>query len=362
MDAGAAIDSEQLGDASRDVLWQVLQAAPDALMVVDADGIIRLATSRAADMFGQPIEELVGQPIEELVPPNVRKAHRSHREDYVNQPNVRPMGVGLDLQAVAGDGSVFPVEVSLSPLVANGRKLTIAAVRDVTERRANEQQLRLAHEELRLLDERERIARDLHDTVIQRLFAAGMSLQATAVKVDDDPEVRDRLQRAVDDLDETIREIRTAIFGLQAPVQSDSGVRRRLMAILDDIGQTFADPVRLTIDGPVDNLVDERVAEQLLPTVREAVTNAARHAAAATVSVEVRVGDELVLRVRDDGTGFTRTPTRGNGLTNMRARAHRLGGNMDVTSSPEDGTTITWQVPITAAPAAGSPSVEEHDR
>jgi hypothetical protein len=144
----------------------------------------------------------------------MRAVHVRHRADYAAGPTPRPMGAGLELEGRRRDGSTFPVEISLSPLRTAEQMLVIAAVRDITERRTVEERALAAERELGQLEDRERIARELHDTVIQRLFATGMALQSMASQLPE--EQSQRLEQAVDDLDETIREVRTAIFGLRS--------------------------------------------------------------------------------------------------------------------------------------------------
>ncbi|WP_285564912.1 sensor histidine kinase, partial [Actinomadura rubrobrunea] len=184
-------------------------------------------------------------------------------------------------------------------------------------------------ERLALLEDRDRIARDLHDTVIQRLFATAMTLMS-AGKITQRRDVAVRVQRAVDDLDDTIRQIRSTIFALQAG-PDEEGLRSRLHAVVDEAADHlgFAPSVRL--DGLLDTAVSDEVGEHLLAVAREALSNVARHARAreAQVAVDVR-DDEVVLRVEDDGVGLCEGGRR-SGLRNMAERAERLGGSFQAT-------------------------------
>lgn len=201
--------------------------------------------------------------------------------------------------------------------------------------------------ELALAEDRERIARDLHDSVIQRLFATGMSLQTTnRLVVADPPMAQERIERAVDDLDVTIREIRTAIFGLEQRRTSSTGLRAALLAIArESAGAIGAEP-RLTLAGPMDTLVPAPIADAVLAVVREALSNVARHAAAGTVEVEVAVDRDVAVRIHDDGVGLAPDRSDGNGLRNLRERAVRLGGAATITSGASGGTTVEWCVPL----------------
>jgi signal transduction histidine kinase len=202
-------------------------------------------------------------------------------------------------------------------------------------------------ERLTVLQDRERIARDLHDLVIQRLYATGMSLQA-ALPLIAAPEVSDRVSRAVDALDETIGEIRSAIFALQArPDIQRPGVRERIQDILEEMTGLLGFTPSLSLAGDLGEQVPDDAAEHLLGTLREALSNAARHAAASRVDVTMEAGRDLILVVRDDGVGMSGTVRR-SGLANLAERAEQLGGTLQVRRAAGGGTELHWQVPLAA--------------
>ncbi|GAA1830938.1 GAF domain-containing sensor histidine kinase [Actinomadura chokoriensis] len=198
-------------------------------------------------------------------------------------------------------------------------------------------------ERLVLLEDRDRIAKDLHDTVIQRLFATAMTLMA-AIKITQKREVGVRIQRAVDDLDDTMRQIRSTIFALQAPADTES-LRSRVHALVDAAAEQlgFAPSVRL--DGLLDTAVDDDIGEHLQAVVREALSNVARHAHASQVTVAIDVNDDLLLRVEDNGVGIPEQGRR-SGLRNMAERAEKLGGSFTAAPRPDGGTILTWQTPL----------------
>lgn len=202
--------------------------------------------------------------------------------------------------------------------------------------------------ELALVEDRERIARDLHDTVIQRLFATGMSLQSTVALVRTDPATAEqRVARAVDDLDVTIKEIRTAIFALEQPVPNGAGVRAEVASVVHDAAPALGFEPRLIFDGPIDSVVANETAAAVVATLREALSNVGKHANATVVDVELVAGDELLLQVRDNGRGLLEpVPDGGHGLQNIQARAERLGGTAEITCDPAGGTVVRWQVPF----------------
>jgi signal transduction histidine kinase len=202
--------------------------------------------------------------------------------------------------------------------------------------------------ELSVVEDRERIARQLHDTVIQRIFATALSLQGIAARVDD-PELSDRLAGAVDDLDQTVRHIRTTIFELQRPRLPGRSLRRDLLEVAAEAGRPHGRSIATSFDGPVDSLVDERTGEQLLAVAQEALANAIRHADAGRIELDVRVGEGcLVLQVADDGRGPGSDPAAcgGRGLANLASRAADLGGTSSLTARPEGGAVLTWSVPL----------------
>ena len=173
-------------------------------------------------------------------------------------------------------------------------------------------------EEVAVLEDRERIARDLHDKVIQRLFATGISLQ-TMLPVTDRQDASNRINDAVDELDVTIREIRSTIFALQAPEQR--GLRVSIFALIDGAREVLGFSPELHMDGPIDTIVSEKLAEHLLAVLQETLSNVAQHAGESRVNVTVEAGTDLVVRVIDNGTGLPMPRENGHGLQNLEDRA-----------------------------------------
>jgi signal transduction histidine kinase len=194
---------------------------------------------------------------------------------------------------------------------------------------------------LAIFEDRDRIARDLHDLVIQRLFATGLGLQSLSRMVDE--AAADRLTAFVGDVDQTIREIRSTIFGLQDRHEGDD-FRSQVHRVLAEMRPVLGLSPRLVMSGPVGAGVPDSVRPHVLAVLREALSNAARHAAATSVEVELHVGKQVTLTVRDDGVGVDPT-TRRSGLLNMRQRAVRLGGDMTVEPAEAGGTRLVWTVP-----------------
>jgi signal transduction histidine kinase len=203
---------------------------------------------------------------------------------------------------------------------------------------------RQAQHQLELYADRDRIARDLHDQVIQRLFATGMSLESLVRQVPDT--ARPRLHRAVDDLDQSIRDIRGTIYALQAPPDATVGLRQRLVTIAEEVAGGSGLGLDIRVSGPLDTTVPAEIGEHAAAVLREAMTNVVRHAHATAVTVTIVASDRLRLEVVDDGTGIPAGGRR-SGLANMADRAAKLGGEFTAgRSAAGQGTCLGWDVPL----------------
>ncbi len=250
-----------------------------------------------------------------------------------------PIRVAGDVVAALGIGRDRPFRASEVELLAS-----FASQVDVawSFERAQAELQRLS-----LVADRERIGRDLHDTVIQRLFATGLSLQAAQRRVSDQTHVSERLEGAVDDIDSIVKEIRATIFALQSSGDLDRGVRSQVLDLVEELGGHFPRSPRVRFDGPIDTIVGPTIRDHLLPVLRESLTNVAKHAQASDVEVELAADHAGVrLRVADDGIGMPEEPGQGFGLTNLHERAAELGGTVWIGSAGTDGgTVVIWTVP-----------------
>jgi signal transduction histidine kinase len=207
-------------------------------------------------------------------------------------------------------------------------------------------------ERLSLYEDRDRIARDLHDLVIQRLYATGMALEGT-VSMIVEPEVANRVRNAVDAMDETIKDIRATIFALQARAENPAArLRPDIVGIVDEMAVMLGFAPSLRLGHGLDGVVGPEASEYLLTALREALSNTARHAKATKVEVSVEVdhADQLVLRVTDNGTGIPAGAHR-SGLRNLAQRAGILGGVLELgpAGTPDGGTALVWRVPRMSA-------------
>jgi two-component system, NarL family, sensor histidine kinase DevS len=482
------------------LLGAIFSGTPDAVLVVDGSGTIVLSNPAVTSLFGYYPEELVGEPINVLLPPDNHVRHLGHLRDFFAAPRARLMGVGRELAGRHRDGTVFAVEVSLTPVEVRGAPYAAAFVRDGRERQRSIDRLhavnevtqsllvgakshevlplvasrarRLTHSEaswivtpassgnlvvsavdgpgtelllgtalsaqtsrsaevmrtgapeviedlftatnvpdavvslnlgpgvyvplvaderglgtlvlgrlrgdaqfgsldialatvfasstaaaielgevraelehVGIIAEDERIARDLHDTVVQDLFAVGLSLQAARLSATG--RVGERIDEAVDRLDGIIKEIRNTIFRLPHRDAAARGLHDEMLRVADKYSEELGFTPRVGFHLPVDAVVPDPVAAQLLQVLAEALSNTARHAGAGSAEVVVVIEQGwLSLSIVDDGMGLSDAPTAGHGLRNMTARAHELGGSCTVSRREPMGTVVQWRVPV----------------
>jgi signal transduction histidine kinase len=278
---------------------------------------------------------------------------REHPDSYGFPPNHPPMrsflGVPIRVRDVVF-GNLYLCDKEGDDVFTDVDEEMVVALAAAAGIAIENARLHARVSDLALVADRERIARELHDTVIQRLFATGLSLQST-IRITVLPQVAERLQQAVDDLDHTVRDIRSAIFELHTSSIPGRSTRQELLDICGDAARLLGfDPV-VRFDGPIDTALDDRMAEHLLAVAREALSNVARHAKATSVELRVEAVDGmLTVRVRDDGVGVDGGSSGGRGLANMSTRAEELGGSLSVEPGPHGGTSVHWTVPLPKSP------------
>ncbi|MFD6095710.1 GAF domain-containing protein [Nocardiopsis flavescens] len=350
-----AEQAREIGGADTAVVLLPDPRARGHLFAEIADGPV------AQEILGTPVEihtSACGQVYESGEPmsvPDLRQAncpmltHRGYGPGLLVPLGTPGNTRGVLLLGKLSERAPFPAAVRRmlhSFSVQAGIALELAEARRDTER-------------LVVLEERDRIAKDLHDVVIQRLFASAMTLMST-MRLITSQEAGERVQRTIDELDATIREIRSTIFALQnPPSRQDTSLRGRILKLAENTAHSLGCHPGVSLDGPIDASVPDEVGEQLLAVLGEALSNVARHAHATEVHVSVSVEETattgrpttLALTVTDNGVGLPEEGRR-SGLRNLDDRARALGGGFSARRGETGGTVLTWKVPV---PDDGTP-------
>jgi PAS domain S-box-containing protein len=334
--------------AEATLVGAAIDESDEAVAIFDVSSgepVFRFVNERYGSLYGASRSEMMGKPVSAYPP----IADLGERTEIL--ASLAALGEGQVLRRHANisghDGLSLPVDVEVQALrVDTG--LILVRWNDASDRLAAETERRKISEAETLADERERVARDLHDTVVQQLFATGLSLQSAAARATDE-ELAARLNTAVDSIDSAIRQLRTAIFAAKGsrPLDDRASTFLTLVTIADEAGRMFATPPTVSIDRAVDDDKWRPVHHDLIAALRECLSNVARHARASSVTISITCTDEhLELVVDDDGIGVP--PERshaGSGLGNLATRSAQHGGTFVLEPLPRTGTRARWIVP-----------------
>jgi PAS domain S-box-containing protein len=322
----------------------VLDSALDCIVTIDGEGRIVEFNPAAERTFGWREEEVVGRlMVDVIVPEHLRGPHREGFERYVSGGDPRILDQRIEVEAVRRNGMVFPVELAITRIVVDGPMLLTGHIRDITDRKAAEEELRRSRARLVEAGDaaRRKLERDLHDGAQQRLIALGLDLQVVRSMLARDPAAAtELLETAISDLGEAVDELRELARGIHPAILTERGLGPALAALAR----------RSPIPASVEIVADERPPLAAEATayfvVSEALANAAKYSKATAVEVAVlRSDDVLVVAVTDDGVGGA-DPAAGSGLGGLTDRVAALEGTLIVRSPPGGGTRVEAVIPF----------------
>lgn len=341
------------------LLQSLFESAPDATVLVNRQGQIVRVNRQTETAFGYKREELIGAPVHILLPERFREQHGHHQVNFFQNAVNRPMGAGRELYARRKDGTEFPVDIMLSPVINHENDLVISSIRDMTEQRRLQAELAETHQRLFESVEAERLSlsRELHDGPIQDLYGLAFNQELLASALHDEADLK-TLEASKETVLAVVQTLRSICGELRPATLEHLGLEKAILSYLTKLEEKYPD-LKFTIDLASDEkALPERVRLAMYRVFQNAINNVVRHAKASQVSITFKVdGETATLQVQDDGRGFN-VPEKwvelaraGHfGLVGMVERVEAVGGRLLVDSAPGRGTTLMVECPVRAAP------------
>ncbi len=333
--------------ASEQISSAIVETAVNAIITIDASGIIETANTATERLFGYKRTEIIGRNISMLMPQPYRDRHDGYVQNYLDSGVKRIIGIGREVVGQRKDGSVFPIDLSVGEAVLpSGRRIFTGIIRDLTERKALEDKILHISEE-----EQARIGQDIHDDLCQQLAAIGCLAKVAQKKLTKAGSAEAQsLAEIVQLVSKANTRARETSRGLM-PVVIDSG---GLMAALEELAESTSRAFEVACDFRYDNPVqvsDNNLSVQIFRIAQEAVSNAVKHGQAGRVDIHLaRLSGNIVLTIRDNGVGIPASPAKGTGmgLLTMSHRAQMMGGTLKIEPRQGGGTQVTCSVPAPA--------------
>jgi two-component system sensor kinase FixL len=333
--------------ASEQISSTIVETAVNAIVTINASGIIETVNTATERLFGYQRIELIGKNISMLMPQPYRDRHDGYIQNYLNTGVKRIIGIGREVVGQRKDGTVFPIDLSVGEAVLpSGRRIFTGIIRDITERKALEDKILRISEE-----EQARIGQDIHDDLCQQLAAIGCLAKVAQKNLtkagSSEAQSLAEIVHLVSNANTRARETSRGLM----PVVIDSG---GLMAALEELAQSTARAFEVACDFHYDNPVqvnDNKVSVQLFRIAQESVSNAVKHGQAGRVDLHLaRQSGNIVLTIRDNGIGIPDLPAKGTGmgLLTMSHRAQMMGGSLKIEPRTGGGTQVTCSVPAPA--------------
>jgi two-component system CheB/CheR fusion protein len=336
-------------------LRAILETAVEGIITIDERGIIESVNTAAERIFGYSAREIIGKNVSVLMPSPHRAAHDGYVENYLRTGHAKVIGIGREVAGLRKDGTMFPMELSVSEVKLAARRMFTGFIRDITERKQLEKEI------LEISDrEQRRIGQDLHDGLCQHLAGIELMSQVLAQKLEPKSKIHaQQVNQIASHVRDAISHTRTLARGLSPVTIESEGLMSALNELATNTEKILHVSCRCKLNEPVD-IYDHATATHLFRIAQEAVSNAIKHGNANRLAISLhKAPGRIILKVSDNGSGFPKQPANGKGmgLRIMQSRASMIGGTMALEPNDSGGIDVTCAVPENGA---GSKSQNHH--